>query len=166
MVPTRITTRSAGNADYEFTRLKLEDLDDLTSLEKICFSHPWTRKQFCLGLKHGRFYVFGFRKAGRPIAYLAFSRKTDTMEILKLAVDPDYRRSGLGKRLLGLVLKIGSEMGIKQVRLELRRSNSTAFKLYTHFNFTPSGVKRKYYPDTGEDALILFLDLNAMRGNR
>jgi len=152
--------------DYEFARLELDDLDDLAALEKICFPHPWKKEHFCLGLAKGAFYVFGLKNAGRTVAYLAFSKKIDTMEILKLAVHPDHRRIGLAKRLLGLVLKIGSEMGIRHARLELRQSNTTARNLYAYFNFTQTSVKKKYYPDTGEDALNLFLDLNAMDENR
>ncbi|MDY7001883.1 MAG: GNAT family N-acetyltransferase [Thermodesulfobacteriota bacterium] len=158
--------RPVTGLDYEFARLGLEDLEDLTALEKICFLHPWKKEHFWLGLAKGAFYVFGLKNAGQTAAYLAFSRKTNTMEILKLAVHPDHRRAGLAKRLLGLVLKIGSEMGIRHARLELRQSNATALNLYAHFNFTQTGVKEKYYPDTGEDALNLFLDLNAMGENR
>jgi len=156
----------APGSDYEFARLNLDDLEDLAALEEICFPYPWTKDQFCLGLAQGAFHVFGLKSAGKTAAYLAFSRGAETMQILKFAVHPAHRNIGLGKRLLELVLKIGAEMGIRHARLELRRSNAAARNLYEHLNFTQTGVKKRYYPDTGEDALILFLDLNHMGKNR
>ena len=146
---------------YEFSRLGLCDLDDLIALEKICFPHAWTEQQFWLCLKQKQYYIFGLKKKGELAAYISFFNVADEMEILKLAVHPAYRLKGLGKRLLGLVLQNCIEMGIEQVYLEVRRSNTAALALYTGFGFIQTGIRKRYYPDNKEDALLLFLNLQS-----
>jgi ribosomal-protein-alanine N-acetyltransferase len=144
---------------YEFSRLGLCDLDDLVTLEKVCFPHAWTEQQFWLCLKQKVYYIFGLKKKSKLTAYISFYHMADEMEILKLAVHPAHRRKGLGKHLLGLVLQNCIKMGIEQAYLEVRRSNTAAYALYTGFGFIQTGVRKEYYPDNKEDALILFLNL-------
>ncbi len=148
---------------YEFSRLGLCDLDDLVALEKICFPHAWTEQQFWLCLKQKVYYIFGLKKRGELAAYMSFHRIVDEMEILKLAVHPAHRLKGLGKRLLGFVLQNCIEMGIEQAYLEVRRSNTAALALYTGFGFIQTGIRKGYYPDNKEDALLLFLNLKKCR---
>jgi len=81
------------------------------------------------------------------------------MEILNLAVAPEYRRRGLASRLLGLVLKIGKRLGVARVFLEVRESNVAARALYCRQGFGQVGVRKGYYPDNMEDALVQRLDL-------
>ena len=146
---------------YEFSRLGLCDLDDLVALEKICFPHAWTEEQFWLCLKQKQYYIFGLKKKGELAAYMSFQHIVDEMEILKLAVHPAYRRKGIGKHLLWLVLQDCIEMGIEQAYLEVRRSNTAALALYTGFGFIQTGIRKRYYPDNKEDALLLFLNLQS-----
>jgi ribosomal-protein-alanine N-acetyltransferase len=148
---------------YEFSRLGLCDLDDLVALEKICFPQAWTEQQFWLCLKQKVYYIFGLKKKGELAAYMSFHHIIDEMEILKLAVHPTYRLKGLGKRLLGLVLQNCINMGIERAYLEVRRSNTAALALYTGFGFIQTGIRKGYYPDNKEDALLLFLNLITLR---
>jgi ribosomal-protein-alanine N-acetyltransferase len=83
------------------------------------------------------------------------------MEILNLAVRPDRRRQGLGRHLLGHVLHLCDNMGIKRGYLEVRRSNDAARNLYQAYGFAEVGVRSKYYPDNREDAIIMRLDFGA-----
>ena len=147
---------------YEFSRLGLCDLDDLVVLEKICFPRAWTEQQFWLCLKQKEYYIFGLKKEGKLAAYLSFHHVADEMEILKLAVHPAHRRKGLGKYLLGLVLQNCMKMDIKKVYLEVRKSNISAHALYAGFGFIQIGVRKDYYSDNNEDAIILFLDLGGV----
>lgn len=146
-----------SDISYEFSRLGLCDLDDLVALEKICFPHAWTEQQFWLCLKQKVYYIFGLKKEGELAAYMSFHYIIDEMEILKLAVHPAHRRTGIGKRLLGLVLQNCIKMGIEQAYLEVRRSNAAALALYTEFGFIQTGIRKGYYPDNKEDALLLSL---------
>ena len=143
----------------EFFRLGKADIRQVLTLEKQCFSCPWNEKQFNLAFDQQIFNIFGLREQRRLLAYLSLYHTGEEMEILNLAVAPERRRQGLGERLLGLVMKIGRNMGIAQVFLEVRESNIAARNLYAKFGFKQLGVRSKYYPDNGEDALVLGADL-------
>ena len=152
-----------SDISYKFSRLGLCDLDDLVALEKICFPHAWTEQQLWLCLKQKVYYIFGLKKGDELAAYMSFHYIIDEMEILKLAVHPAHRRKGIGKRFLGLVLQNCIKMGIEQTYLEVRRSNTAALALYTEFGFIQTGIRKDYYPDNKEDALLLFLNLKKCR---
>lgn len=136
-------------------KLTPNDVPELTALERLCFSRSWTEEQFLLGMGRGVLHVFGFKDRARLIAYLSFYHVGPDMEILNLAVHPDYRRQGLGEALLRRVLAACAELGIKQVRLEVRPNNIAALNLYSKVGFSRVGVRKNYYPDTGEDAVLM-----------
>jgi len=148
--------------EYSFRRLDRADLAELVALERQCFSHPWTEKQFRLGLEGKVFKVFGLEREGALAAYISFYHVGDEMEILNLAVAPDLRRGGLGRRLLRLALAICRRMGVSTARLEARRSNQAALALYGGQGFEPCGVRKGYYPDNKEDAICMVLDLSSL----
>lgn len=140
-----------------FDRFGPGDVAELTALEKLCFTSPWDEERFLLGLSRKVFHVFGYKNEDRIRAYLSVYHVAGEMEILNLAVHPDFRRQGLGKRLLCKVLKIGRKMGMEQAHLEVRESNIAALKLYESSGFAVVGRRKRYYPDTGEDALLMTL---------
>jgi len=146
-------------AELEFARMGMADLADLVALERLCFSAPWGEKEFRLGLEGKVFKVFGLREPSGLAAYISFYHVGEEMEVLNIAVRPELRQQGLGARLLGLVLQICRNMGIQSAHLEVRVSNDPARRLYSRFGFVHSGVRKGYYPDNGEDALCMGLDL-------
>ncbi len=85
------------------------------------------------------------------------------MEILNIAVVPAMRRQGFGSRILRLVLQIAGKMGIQRTFLEVRENNVAAQTLYTSAGFETVGIRPGYYPDTGENALLMRLDMDAER---
>ncbi|MGE4506795.1 MAG: ribosomal protein S18-alanine N-acetyltransferase [Desulfovibrionaceae bacterium] len=124
-------------------------------LERLCFPYHWTEEQFRLGLERGAFQVLGALDGEALVGYLAFSIILDEMEILNLAVHPAERRRGLGARLLGKLLAVCRERGVRTGFLDVKQSNTPAIDLYLKFGFKKRGVRKRYYPDTGEDALLL-----------
>ncbi len=146
-----------------FSRLDKADAQQLLSLERLCFSHPWDERQFNLAFEQDLFNVFGLKNGESLLAYLSFYHSPDEMEILNFAVSPEVRRCGIGKRLLGLVLQIGRKMGIERVVLEVRCSNVAAKELYASFGFEQVGIRKAYYPDNREDALVLALRFASSR---
>ncbi len=154
-------TMERGNNAIRFTRLDAGDLEALLGLENKCFSSPWSAKQYNLAFEQKLFNVFGLKQDGQLLAYVSFYHIGEEMEIFNLAVSPGYRRHGLAKYMLGLVLQICRKMGIKYAFLEVRQSNVAARALYAGFHFSQVGVRKGYYPDNGEDALILRSDLQA-----
>jgi len=134
------------------------DVRDLIELEALCFDYHWTREQFLLGLEGGAFKVIGIRLNGVLAGYMAFSLIADEMEILNLAVHPEYRRQGLGEALLSRSLEMCQANGTTKSFLDVKVSNDPALALYQKFGYKKIGVRKKYYPDTKEDALLFRYD--------
>jgi ribosomal-protein-alanine N-acetyltransferase len=139
----------------EFTRLGPGDIAAICELEQCCFSLPWSAAQFEAVFTQTSFFAVGLRIANNLIAYISFYHAASEMEILNIAVKPEYRRLGHGTRILSLALRIAENLGINRVTLEVRASNLAALALYRNQNFMPVGKRPRYYADTGEDAIIL-----------
>ncbi len=143
---------------WRVVRLDMADLPEVVRLERACFAYHWTEEQFKLGLVRGAYHVLGIKDGERLLAYLAFSIIGPEMEILNLAVDPPYRRQGLGARLLAALEAVCRKKNVAQGFLDVKVSNLPAIDLYRKFGFIQCGVRRNYYPDTGEDALLFSRD--------
>jgi ribosomal-protein-alanine N-acetyltransferase len=156
-------------AALKFFRLDRNELDDLAALEKLCFPLPWSREQLAGAFGLPNFAAFGLRAplregagtAGkaRLAAYISFYHNQDELEILNLAVAPEWRCRGCGARLLRLALGMAANMGIGRAVLEVRSDNAAALALYKGQGFAQIGRRRGYYGDSGEDALVLELAL-------
>ncbi|WP_460032295.1 ribosomal protein S18-alanine N-acetyltransferase [Megalodesulfovibrio paquesii] len=157
--PLNPNRAQAQEGELELVRLGQADIPQLAALERACFSCPWTEQQYAQVLGESRMRVVGVRAASQLVAYCSFYHAGDEMEILNLATAPAWRRMGLARRLLGFVLQIGRQMGIEQVVLEVRVSNEAARALYADMGFARVGLRKCYYPDTGEDALVLVRDM-------
>lgn len=134
------------------------DVLDLIELEGLCFDYHWTREQFLLGLENKAFKVLGIRRKGALVGYMAFSLIADEMEILNLAVRPDCRRQGLAEALLAKSFEICLANRVKKSFLDVKISNEPALALYRKFGYKKIGIRKGYYPDTKEDALLFRYD--------
>jgi ribosomal-protein-alanine N-acetyltransferase len=138
-------------------------VNQLVELERRCHSHPWSARNFrdeLVDAERGRLIVlrapFDPADPGRGIvAYCAYQVVAGEMHLLNLTVAPDLRRGGLGALLLTRVLELGERRGAERVFLEVRRSNRAAQGLYERFGFVTMAVRRDYYADPREDALLL-----------
>ncbi|MFV0421595.1 ribosomal protein S18-alanine N-acetyltransferase [Oleidesulfovibrio sp.] len=142
-----------------FCRLSAADTDEIVTLEKSCFSTPWTEEQFNLAFKQKIFSVFGFRVSDKVVAYIAVYHAAGELEILNIATHPDHRRRGYACKLLSMMLQVAAQMGIERALLEVRRNNHPAINLYEHLGFEAVGVRKGYYRDTGEDAIVYSRDI-------
>ncbi|SNR59093.1 ribosomal-protein-alanine N-acetyltransferase [Humidesulfovibrio mexicanus] len=138
--------------------LGVADIADVMALERMCFRTRWTREQFLLGLERGAFQILGTRERGALLGYVAYSLIAGEMEILNIATHPFHRRKGLATRLLGAAIDCCQRRGAGEGFLEVRRSNIPAIDLYRKFGFIEVGVRKNYYPDNHEDALLFRLD--------
>ena len=142
-------------------RLTLHDLNQIDAIERAVYPTPWSRSMFagelakpsslCLG-------AFDPDRDGALIGYLIVSRYVDAWHIMNLAVDPDWRRLGVASRLLDELFDLTGSDPRRGYTLEVRVSNTTAIALYDHFGFESSGIRRGYYTDNREDALIMWKD--------
>jgi ribosomal-protein-alanine N-acetyltransferase len=137
-----------------------EQIDDVLAVEEASFSHPWTREMYLSELQNRgvSFCFFAREESGRVVGFCSFWRVLDELHINNLAVLPDVRREGIASALLGRVLQEGVSLGAHRATLEVRRSNEPARLLYERFGFSIAGVRRAYYSDPIEDALILWRD--------
>lgn len=154
-----VDARCARELTAVFEELGAADAGALAALEALCFSSPWSEAQFVSSFGQAAFRAFGLRTAGRLAGYAAVYCGADELELLNIAVLPELRRQGLGARLLDGVLQAARKTGMNRGLLEVRVGNAPARALYESFGFAPVGRRKRYYADTGEDALVYQLDL-------
>jgi [ribosomal protein S18]-alanine N-acetyltransferase len=149
-----------ARAVIEIRRLSLHDLDAIERIENAVYPTPWSRSMFAGELaKPSSLSLGGFDPdTGRLIAYLIVSRYVDAWHIMNLAVHPGWRRAGVASRLLDELLDLTAGDRRRGYTLEVRVSNTSAIALYERFGFEASGVRRGYYTDNREDAVIMWKD--------
>lgn len=136
-----------------------DQIEDVLTIEQASFSNPWTRAMYESELANRSVsFCFLVREDGRAIGFCSFWRVLDELHINNLAVLPEFRRRGVASVLLTRVLEEGAKLGAKRATLEVRRSNDPARLLYEQFGFTLAGVRRGYYTNPVEDALVLWRD--------
>ena len=144
----------------------MANLDEIMELESLVYAQPWTEAHF-RGEFARRFTLALGLETGRPVsgstpdlaAYCFFWLLGPEIHLLNLAVRPECRRRGLGRRLLKAMLDIGRRAGVETVYLEVRPKNVGAQGLYHSFGFTVTGRRPGYYED-GEDAHLMTLNLS------
>lgn len=137
--------------------MKPKDLDAVMEVELRSFSAPWSREAFEQELSENilaHYYVL--EEDGRVIGYMGLWEIIGEGHITNVAIHPDCRRRGLGALLLGEVMEAERLRGVEDFTLEVRVSNAAAIHLYEKFGFTVAGKRTGYYPDTGEDALLMW----------
>lgn len=138
----------------------LSDLDEVYKLEEKCFSVPWTYEAFRGELTKNmlaRYLVILLDE--KIVGYGGVWYILEEGHITNIAIDPDFRKHGLGQKLVAEMIVEAVKNNIHQMTLEVRKSNIPAIKLYEKMGFEIAGVRPKYYTDNQEDALIMWLDL-------
>ena len=145
-VEVELTVASMGEAD----------LDEVLAIERVSFVTPWTRAAFCYEIEQNKVARCTVMRAGeRVVGYVCLWEIGHEIHITNLAVHPEWRRRGVGKRLLALTMAEGGGRGVTLAFLEVRPSNTHALRLYESLGFQVIGRRTGYYFDTGEDALVM-----------
>lgn len=134
-----------------------KDISAIAEMEKICFTTPWSEDSIRQELTQNEnaLYVVA-EEAGQPIGYAGLWQIMDEGHITNVAVLPAWRKWKIGTLILSAMLHLGEERGICSFTLEVRSSNEAARRLYQNFGFKEAGLRRGYYQDNGEDALIMW----------
>jgi ribosomal-protein-alanine N-acetyltransferase len=160
-----VTAPPASAVDIR--RLTFADLPQVTAIERRAFSTPWSLAMFVLELSKPSGVCLAAELGEGPerelVGYLICSRYDTVWHIMNVAVDPDRRRHGIATALLTALLREVAGRD-SQVTLEVRRSNTGAIALYERFGFRSAGVRRRYYQDNGEDAVIMWRTPATLRG--
>ena len=148
----------------EFRRLTLADLDAVELIERDAYPTPWSRSMFAGELAKPSSICVGAVEmlAERLIGYLVVSRYVDAWHVMNLAVHSSYRRRGIAVQLLAELFDLTAEDPKRGFTLEVRISNKVAIALYERLGFRATGVRRGYYTDNREDALIMWKDAAAV----
>jgi len=145
--------------DLEIDYMRECDLKDVMWIERKSFRTPWTGNTFRRELEDDNdfsHFMVG-RHKNKTIAFIGFTHVLDEAHILTFAVHPKYRRRGVGTQLLTYTLNMAKTLGAKKVTLEVRVSNISAQSLYKRFGFQTIAIRKRFYPDTGEDGYLMCL---------
>lgn len=142
----------------EVAPMKLEDIDEVLDIEVLAFTTPWSRNSFIYELLENEraLYLTAKNELGRVMGYVGMWIVFDEGHITNLATHPQYRRQGVAQKLMTELVTVSKEKGVRYLTLEVRRTNSPAQELYQKMGFVHMGVRRKYYLDNNEDALIMW----------
>jgi len=137
--------------------MALEDVDYVYEIERRSHSTPWSRLTFQRELTNNRHNLCLVAKLGeRIVGFMCMYYVVDEGHITNIAVDVPYRDRGIATHLILEAIEKLKEKGIKRITLEVRKSNTKAQHLYIKFGFRMSGIRKGYYTDNREDALVFW----------
>jgi ribosomal-protein-alanine N-acetyltransferase len=144
----------------EIRKLKLRDLTAIEEIERLSYPTPWSRSMFAGELSKPSSICLGAIdvETNRLVGYLIISRYVDAWHVMNIAVANKFRRRGIASRLMERLFEITSSDGRRGYTLEVRVSNDAAIRLYESLGFKARGLRRGYYTDNREDALIMWKD--------
>ena len=142
----------------EIRPLGLSDLNSIDSIERRAYRTPWSRSMFASELAKASSICLGAWEGERLVGYVVNSRYVDAWHVMNVAVDPDFQRRGIATRLLERLFELTRDDQRRGYTLEVRVSNRDAIGLYENLGFVRQGIRRAYYTDNREDALIMWRD--------
>jgi ribosomal-protein-alanine N-acetyltransferase len=149
---------TANKVDYR--RLEIRDLNAIEAIERDSYPTPWSRSMFAGELAKPSSISLGAfdPETDELLGYLIISRYVDAWHVMNLAVAPKFRRRQIASSLLERLFELTASEGRRGYTLEVRVSNDVAIKLYEQAGFKARGIRRGYYTDNREDALIMWRD--------
>jgi [ribosomal protein S18]-alanine N-acetyltransferase len=142
----------------EIRRISIGDLPEIEEIERRAYKTPWSRSMFASELAKGTSICLGAFEGDQLVGYIVNSRYVDAWHVMNVAVDPDFQRRGIATRLLERLFELTDEDDGRGYTLEVRISNREAIRLYEKLGFERHGIRRGYYTDNREDALIMWRD--------
>jgi ribosomal-protein-alanine N-acetyltransferase len=141
--------------------LELRDLSAIEAIEKRAYPTPWSRSMFASELAKPTSICLGAFEGDELVGYVINSRYVDAWHVMNVAVDPDRHRRGIATALLRRLFDLTRDDERRGYTLEVRVSNVGAIRLYEQLGFEARGIRRGYYTDNREDALIMWRDARA-----
>lgn len=139
------------------TPMRMEDISRVLEIEQISFPTPWPRDAYTHELRENRLACYLVARVMHQIVgYTGMWIILDEAHVTTLAVDPESRRQRIGERLLVALLDEAMRRGARWVTLEVRKSNAAAQALYRKYGFKDIGVRKGYYSDNREDAIVMW----------
>ena len=146
----------------EIHRLTYADLPQVIAIERRAFPAPWSLAMFVLELSKPAGICLAAHQDGKLLGYLICSRYDVVWHVMNVAVDPVLQGHGIGTAMLEHLLV--ETQPADRFTLEVRQSNAPAIRLYERLGFRAAGLRRRYYQDNGEDALIMWRTPATLQG--
>lgn len=147
--------------ELQIRKMQKGDVSQIMEIEKVSFgSHHWSPESFNseIGNTLGNYFTAIDKETGNVVGYCGFWLIFDEAHITTIAVNPKYRNHKIGETLLQHMISVGYDKKAKWFTLEARTSNIAAQNLYTKYGFQSLGIRKKYYQDNNEDALIMWTE--------
>lgn len=133
----------------------IDDLDQVMEIEQDLFSIPWTKEGFFTFLTRDDAMFLVVEEKEKILGYCGLLMVLDEGDITNVAVCRDRQREGIGHFLMDSLIRLSAERGIHTIHLEVRESNETAIRLYERMGFTKDGIRKNYYTDPVEHAILM-----------
>jgi ribosomal-protein-alanine N-acetyltransferase len=146
--------------EHQLRQLQLRDLNAIEEIERRSYPTPWSRSMFAGEVSKPTSLCVGAFEPERDVlvGYIIVSRYVDAWHVMNIAVAPEHRRRGTARQLLEHLFETTLDDGQRGYTLEVRVSNAGAISLYESLGFRSRGIRRGYYTDNREDALIMWRD--------
>ncbi|MCQ6281554.1 ribosomal protein S18-alanine N-acetyltransferase [Bacillus sp. EB600] len=143
-----------------FRFMREEDIDQVLEIEHASFATPWSREAFYNELNMNKFAIYIVLEIDKKVVgYCGVWIVVDEAHVTNIAILPDYRGKKLGDALMQNLFEVAKTMGAKSMTLEVRVTNYIAQSLYRKFGFQNGGLRKNYYTDNHEDALVMWVRL-------
>lgn len=143
-----------------FRYMEEKDLDEIIELEHKCFTVPWSKEAFFNELHQNQFATYiVLEEEGKIIGYCGAWLVVDEAHITNIAILPEFRGRGLGEALLKKMIDKCREDHIERMTLEVRVSNTVAQSLYKKLGFQDGAIRKNYYSDNQEDAIVMWVNI-------
>jgi ribosomal-protein-alanine N-acetyltransferase len=150
----------ASNQRNNFRAMKVDDIEAILEVEHASFSLPWSYQAFYNEITSNHFANYLVLEIDGQIAgYCGVWVVMDEAHVTNIALLPQYRGQGYGEQMLGTIMELSKALGAKTLTLEVRVSNEVAQKLYRKLGFKSGGIRKKYYTDNQEDAIVMWVTL-------
>lgn len=155
----KVVQAHAGTGGIVIEKMTTADLARVLEIEAQAYKTPWSRRAFTSEITENSYaYYYVCRKDGKIVGYVGMWVILDEAHITNIAVDPAYRRQGLGELMLRTMFEKAKGYGAARMTLEVRVSNLGAQALYRKLGFVDRGLRKGYYTDSNEDAIIMWKD--------
>ncbi len=145
--------------NFLIKKMTNEHISDILFIEEMCFEDPWNEQMFLGELEHENVYYFIIIKDNKPVGYIGFWHIVDEGHITNICIDKTLQKQGLGTKLMEYAIEAMKSLEIIATTLEVRQSNLKAINFYNKLGFTSEGVRKNYYSNPKEDAVIMWKKL-------
>lgn len=149
------------NEDVKFRKMTIADIDAVYEIEHSSFSLPWTKEAFFYEmLDNQHAYYLLAETADGIVGFCGLWIIMDECHVTNIAILPEHRGKKLGEKLMRAAMDTAKEKGAKAMTLEARVSNTPARNLYEKLGFKNGGIRKSYYSDNFEDAIVMWVNFD------